>query len=50
VNCIRTRANPNSDGESGLQVVKILEAATESVINGGHPVVLEKATANIATG
>lgn len=50
VNCIRTRANPNSDGESGLQVVKILEAATESVMNGGHPVVLERATANVANG
>lgn len=50
VNCIRTGTNPNSDGESGLQVVRILEAATDSVINGGHPVVLEKTTAKIATG
>jgi predicted dehydrogenase len=50
VNCIRTGTNPNSDGESGLQVVKILEAATDSVINGGHPVVFEKTTANIASG
>jgi predicted dehydrogenase len=41
VNCIRTGTNPNSDGESGLQVVKILEAATDSVVNGGHPVVIE---------
>ena len=50
VNCIRTGTNPDSDGESGLEVVKILEAATDSVVNGGHPVVLEKTTANIATG
>jgi predicted dehydrogenase len=50
VNCIRTGTNPNSDGESGLQVVKILEAATDSVTNGGHPVGIEKAALNIATG
>lgn len=37
VNCIRTQRNPNSDGESGLQVVKILEAASASIANGGHP-------------
>jgi predicted dehydrogenase len=40
VNCIRTRKNPNSDGESGLQVVKILEAASASIANGGHPVAI----------
>ena len=50
VNCIRTGTNPNSDGESGLQVVKILEAATDSVTNGGHPVGIEKTALNIGTG
>lgn len=50
VNCIRTGAKPNSDGESGLQVVKILEAATDSVMNGGHPVVLDKTIVNITNG
>jgi predicted dehydrogenase len=40
VNCVRTRKNANSDGESGLQVVKILEAASASIANGGHPVAI----------
>jgi predicted dehydrogenase len=50
VKCICTGTNPNSDGQSGLQVVKILEAATESVINGGHPVVIEETKVKIAAG
>src|SRR5262245_140268 len=50
VNCIRTGASPNSGGESGLQVVKILEAATDSVINGGHPVVIETSSVSVAAG
>jgi predicted dehydrogenase len=40
VNCVRTRKNANSDGESGLRVVKILEAASASIANGGHPVAI----------
>ena len=40
MNCIRSRKNPNSDGESGLQVVKILEAASASIANGGRPVAI----------
>jgi predicted dehydrogenase len=40
VNCVRSRKSPNSDGESGLQVVKILEAASASIANGGHPVAI----------
>jgi len=39
-NCIRAHNRPNSDGESGLQVVKILEAASASIANGGHPVAI----------
>jgi predicted dehydrogenase len=40
VNCIHTGTDPNSDGESGLQVVKILEGASASIANGGHPVAI----------
>jgi predicted dehydrogenase len=35
VDCVRERTTPCSDGESGLQVVKILEAASRSLANGG---------------
>lgn len=40
VDCVRTGKRPNSDGESGLQVVRILEAASVSIANGGHPVAI----------
>ena len=40
VNCVRTGKRPNSDGQSGLRVVKILEAASASIANGGHPVAI----------
>jgi len=39
-NCVRTHNRPDSDGASGLQVVKILEAASASIANGGHPVAI----------
>ena len=39
-NCVRTRNRPNSDGGSGLQVVKILEAASASIANGGHRIAI----------
>jgi len=35
--CIITGQRPKSDGEMGWQVVKILEAAEQSIENGGHP-------------
>ncbi len=38
VDCVRARTTPCSDGESGLQVVKILEAASTSLANGGRRV------------
>lgn len=37
LDCVRTRQNPRSDGESGLEVLKILEAAQESMDAGGTP-------------
>jgi predicted dehydrogenase len=38
VQCIRTGATPESDGEAGLRIVRILEAATESLAHHGAPV------------
>lgn len=38
VDCIRTGVRPLSDGEAGLAVVKVLEAATASLDAGGAPV------------
>ncbi len=40
VECIRTGLTPRSDGRNGLAVVKILEAAQESLINRGATVAL----------
>ena len=40
VDCVRARKSPNSNGDSGLQVVKILEAASTSIAKGGHPVAI----------
>ncbi len=38
VDCIRTGATPRSDGESGLRVVRILEAAQRSINENGREV------------
>ena len=40
VNCIRTGQTPLTDGRAGLRVVRILEAATQSLSEGGRPVEL----------
>jgi predicted dehydrogenase len=40
VRCIEEKKKPLTDGEAGLQVVRILEAATESMRNKGRPVEL----------
>ncbi|HVC76700.1 MAG TPA: Gfo/Idh/MocA family oxidoreductase [Candidatus Micrarchaeaceae archaeon] len=40
IECIRNGQRPITDGESGLRVVRILEAATESVGKRGQPVEL----------
>ena len=38
IDCIRSGATPLSSGESGLQLVQILEASSESLRRGGGPV------------
>jgi predicted dehydrogenase len=39
-NCIMSGATPTADGQAGLRVVRILEAATESMRYSGRPVEL----------
>ena len=41
IDCIRTSKCPRSDGEKGLKVVKILESAQRSLINGGLELAIE---------
>lgn len=41
IDCIKNNLKPRTDGESGLRVVKILEAAEESIKNGGKEITLE---------
>ncbi len=43
--CVRTRQQPLTDGESGLRVLQILEAAQHSIEKGGLPVHLGKEAA-----
>jgi predicted dehydrogenase len=38
VDCVRDRERPRTDGESGLRVVRILEAAQQSLARDGEPV------------
>jgi predicted dehydrogenase len=40
VSCVRTARRPDSDGPSGLRIVRILEAATQSLANQGAPVTI----------
>jgi predicted dehydrogenase len=40
VDCIRKKKNPVTDGEAGLRVVRILEAADKSIKKGGVKIVL----------
>ena len=42
VECIQTGARPMTDGESGLRIVRILEAAERSLAQGGRRVELEE--------
>ena len=37
VDCVKRGVSPNSDGHSGLRVVKVLEAADRSLKNHGQP-------------
>jgi len=43
VECVRTGASPVSSGYSGLKVIEILEAASQSIVDQGKPVRLEAA-------
>jgi UDP-2-acetamido-3-amino-2,3-dideoxy-glucuronate N-acetyltransferase len=36
--CVRDRSTPDTDGENGLRVLKILHAAGQSIRENGHPV------------
>jgi predicted dehydrogenase len=38
LHCIETRATPLTDGQSGLRVLRVLEAAEKSLASGGEPV------------
>jgi UDP-2-acetamido-3-amino-2,3-dideoxy-glucuronate N-acetyltransferase len=42
LDCIRNRSVPNTDGENGLRVLKILHATGQSVRQQGHPVSLSE--------
>ena len=41
LDCVRTRKTPLSDGQDGLRVVKVLEAADRSLEGNGSPVRIE---------
>ena len=40
IDCIRTRTTPRSDGYDGLRVLRVLDAAQQSLKSGGRPVEL----------
>ncbi len=42
IDCVRERRTPRSDGKSGLEVLKVLEAAQRSLKAGGAPQRLDK--------
>ncbi len=42
VQCIEKKEHPITDGESGLRVVRILEAASQSMADRGRPVELQR--------
>ncbi len=48
VECVRGRARPLSDGREGLAVVRVLEAATESLRRDGAPVRVDATEAGTA--
>jgi predicted dehydrogenase len=41
VECVRTGARPLTDATNGLEVVRVLEAADESLRAGGRPVQID---------
>ena len=46
VECVANRTTPLSDGWSGVKVVEVLEAMTNSLANGGQPVALDGGSAS----
>ena len=46
VQCLEGKAQPITDGEAGMRVVRILEAATQSMAAKGRPVELAKGRVN----
>jgi predicted dehydrogenase len=44
IDCIKTSTKPDSSGFEGLQVVQILEAASQSLAQGGSEVIIEDMT------
>jgi predicted dehydrogenase len=42
INCIEKGRRPITDGEAGLKVVRILEAASQSMLERGRPVKLDR--------
>jgi UDP-2-acetamido-3-amino-2,3-dideoxy-glucuronate N-acetyltransferase len=45
LDCVATRATPQTDGENGLRVLRVLHAAGQSVRDHGQPVTFEKPAA-----
>jgi predicted dehydrogenase len=41
IHCIRNECTPRSDGKNGLKIVKILESAQRSLMNGGLELTIE---------
>jgi predicted dehydrogenase len=42
VDCVRENRRPKTSGEDGLRVVRVLEAAQQSIEEGGRPVTLDE--------
>src|SRR5215813_1716604 len=45
LDCVASRKTPNTDGENGLRVLKVLHAASESLREHGKPVAFQSAAA-----
>lgn len=45
LDCVRERKTPLSDGQDGMRVVRVLEAASESLKSNGTPVAIGSSTA-----
>ncbi len=50
VQCVRERRRPIADGHAGLRVVRMLEAAEQSLRSGGQPVILNRSGLRQAPG